>query len=71
MPSERDWLPETRQGITDPWAWRNAVISALETEDLTSLGDLFHLRVQEIGTERATQAWLEIVSSWDSSAVTG
>ncbi len=71
MPSGHDWLHETSHDITDSGAWRNAVVSALQTDDATRLGELFNLRVEEIGTEKATQAWLEIVSGWDSSAVTG
>lgn len=71
MPSERDSLPETELHISQDQKWRVAVLAALRSDDTTTLGDLYRLKVQEIGSELATQKWLELVSAWDSSAVTG
>ena len=71
MPSERDLLPETEPDFSQDQKWRAAVLAALRSDDTTTLGDLYRLKVQEIGSELATQKWLELVSAWDSSAVTG
>lgn len=71
MPSGHEWRPETNNARIATQTWRAAVIAALRSDDTTALGDLYRLKVQEIGSELATREWLEIVSAWDSSAVTG
>jgi hypothetical protein len=71
MPSGHEWRPETNDARLATQTWRAAVIAALLSDDTTALGDLYRLKVQEIGSELATREWLEIVSAWDSSAVTG
>lgn len=39
--------------------------------DTEALGALFTSKVHEVGIEKASQEWLEIISGWDASAVTG
>lgn len=71
MPSGHEWRPETNDARLAAQTWRAAVIAALLSDDTAALGDLYRLKVKEIGSVAASQQWLEIVSAWDSSAVTG
>lgn len=71
MPSGHEWRPETNDARLATQAWRASVIAALRSDDTTALGYLYRLKVTEVGSEAASKQWLEIVSAWDSSAVTG
>lgn len=71
MPFGRDLLPETNYQILEGQDWRTKVRLALRMSDTEALGALFISKVHEVGIEKASQEWLEIISGWDASAVTG
>jgi hypothetical protein len=71
MPSGLGSQPEINPLSTDPEAWHQAVVSALHANDKCSLAELYRQKIQDVGSEKGTQEWLEIVSGWDASATTG
>lgn len=74
MPSGRDWpLATDQMSSSHPVRseWDVRVRLALEAQNTDELGELFNELVDSMGSEKASHVWLEAMSAWDSSAVTG
>lgn len=52
-------------------SWRDRVRAAQATSDSAALRSLYAEVVVSMGDERASQIWLEEMSGWDASAITG
>ncbi len=71
MHSEPGSPHEIKSLIPSSKNWNEAVVYALKSNDTASLGELYRHKVRELGSVKATQDWLEIVSGWDATASTG
>jgi hypothetical protein len=71
MPSGLGSQPEINPLLADHEDWCHAVLTALHANDKCLLAKLYRRRIQDVGSEKGTQDWLEIVSGWDASATTG
>ncbi len=75
-PSESDFPPETKPGITTDLgaplkAWERRVDSALHDDDKTTLRELFGELSTLVPPDRVSPEWLRVVSGWDARAKTG
>jgi hypothetical protein len=54
----------------DP-TWEEAVRVALRTGNEEALRELYDELLKDVGSDRASQQWFQMMSGWDESAVTG
>ena len=52
-------------------SWRDRVRAAQATSHSVALRSLYAELVTNMGDEQASQVWLEEMSGWDASAITG
>lgn len=73
-PSEPEWPRETEPSPdSQSWqtAWESRVDTALLHNDSQDLASLFRELTAHLSTSEASELWMQKMSGWDSSAVTG
>ena len=76
-PSEPEWPPETSpvSESADYHLWRSdwdaRVDSALAAKRTDALGDLYAELTRTMPSQQASEIWMQKMSGWDASAVTG